>query len=365
MARILMPVRPSKGGAFWHAVRLCAALDELGHETAVCGPHAAHRDLPVATIDLDIPRSISPVGDARAVAGFTQIVKRFQPDLIHTHGSQASAVCRVARPLAPRIPIVFSPHNFAFTSYFATRGERFAYRAVETALAPLTTRFIAVCEAELREVAMVGGKRRGRLVHNGINPVPAAEPDPRLAELRSRGPILALVTNFLATKGIPTLLEALPEILREHPRATLAIAGDGELRDEIATAIERSGLSENVAMLGQVEDIPAVLAAADIFVAPAWAEAFPYAILEAMSARLPIVATDVGGVGEAIIDNRTGRLVPAQDPGALGDAVVALLDDRAQARRLADAAKSMVDERFTLERMIAGTRAVYAEIGIT
>jgi glycosyltransferase involved in cell wall biosynthesis len=101
-----------------------------------------------------------------------------------------------------------------------------------------------------------------------------------------------------------------------------------------------------------------------VFVNPAWAEAFPYTILEAMSMELPIVATDVGGSGEAVEDGVTGRLVPARDPGALARAITDLLTDPDRARRLAGAARARYQDRFTVERMVAGVLSVYAELGV-
>ena len=99
-----------------------------------------------------------------------------------------------------------------------------------------------------------------------------------------------------------------------------------------------------------------------MFANPSWAESFPLSTLEAMQARLPVVITDVGGAAEAVQDGRTGLLVPARDPGALGDGLARLLDDADAAARLAAAALEEVRTRFTVERMVDGTTAVYGEL---
>ena len=236
--------------------------------------------------------------------GFARAVRDFGPDLIHTHGSQASGVARLARPRNPRVPVVFSPHNFAFTNWFSSAAERRAYRLIERLLMPLTSRYVAVCEAELRQVRAIGGGRRGRLVYNGITPFDPGPPGRRYLELGAGGPILAAVTELQPPKGIPTLIEAMPAILAAAPGAKLLIAGDGPMRAEVEALIASLGVGGSVVLLGDVGDVPALLAAADVFLAPGWAESFPYANLEAMSARLPIVAADSGGVGEAIVDGR-------------------------------------------------------------
>lgn len=366
MARILMAVRPSKGGAWGHTARLAAALSAGGHEVAICGPHGARRDgSPVPIIEVEIPRAVTPGGQGRAVLGFARAVGGFSPDLIHTHGSQASGVARLARPRHPRVPIVFSPHNFAFTNWFASSRERRAYRLIERLLAPLTSRYVAVCENELRQVRALGAGRRGRLVYNGIEPFDPGPPGPRYLELGAGGPILAAVTELQPPKGVPTMIEAMPAILAAHPAAKLLVAGDGPMRAEVEAQITGLGIGESVVLLGDVADVPALLAAADCFLAPGWAESFPYANLEAMSARLPIVAADSGGVGEAIIDGVTGRLVPARDAAAFAAATVDLLDDREAAARLGVAARELLEERFTFAGMVEGTLGVYAELGVS
>ncbi len=101
---------------------------------------------------------------------------------------------------------------------------------------------------------------------------------------------------------------------------------------------------------------------ADVFVAPSWAESFPYTVLEAMAAGRPVVATDVGGVREAVLHGRTGLLVPPRDSIALADAIVALLSDPPRAAQLGAAARELVARRFTVERMVAETASVYLDL---
>ncbi len=123
-----------------------------------------------------------------------------------------------------------------------------------------------------------------------------------------------------------------------------------------------SGSDERVLLAGHVDSVPGLLAAADVFVNPALAESFPYGILEAMSLARPCVVTDAGGSAEAIVDGESGIVVPVADPGALAGGVLEMLIDPGLAERLGESAARRVRERFTRERMIEGTEAVYAEI---
>ncbi len=365
MARILMVMRPGKGGAFAHVTQLCGALSARDHQVAVCGPHADKAaGLAAEVLPVEIVRPLSPTGDARAIAGVMAAVRRFRPDLIHAHGSKGGVIARLSRVVRPRTPLVFTPHQYAFENYFDGGGRRVAYEAIERVLAPLATRVIGVCEAERRLAATIGPGRRTRLVYNGIEPLPRVPPDPRLAALRERGPTVVAVAELHPRKGIPTLLEAMPKVLGAHPSATAVIAGGGEERQRLEAMARDLGLGDSVRFLGHVDDVPAVLAGADVFVNPAWAEAFPYSVIEAMSVGVPIVATDVGGTGEAIRPAETGMLVPPREPEPLGRAITVLLEDRETACMYGERAAMLARERFTLERMVEGVLGVYAELGV-
>jgi glycosyltransferase involved in cell wall biosynthesis len=366
MGRILMVVRPSTGGAFTHVVRLSEALLERGHEVAICGPHGEHRGrLRAEVIDIPVSRDPSPAEDLRAVRAVAAAYRSFEPDLIHAHGSKGPTFARLARFARPRTPVVFTPHNYAFRNWFASRAQRGAYLALEVALAPLATRVICVCEAERRIAARIGPARRTRTVYNGIEPFDPVVPNPLADRLAANGPLLVSVSEFQPPKGVPSLIESMPLVLERVPEANLAIAGEGFMRPQIEAQIAALGLDQRVHLLGQLPDVSGLLAAADLFVSPSWSESFPYSVLEAMSVGAPIVATDVGGVGEAIEDGVTGRLVQAQNAAALATASVELLTNRARAAELGSAARARVFERFTLERTLEGVLAVYGELGLS
>jgi glycosyltransferase involved in cell wall biosynthesis len=123
------------------------------------------------------------------------------------------------------------------------------------------------------------------------------------------------------------------------------------------------GIASSVHFLGLVDDVDGILFGSDLYVSPSWAESFPYSVLEAMGAARSIVATDVGGVGEAIEDGVTGRLVSPRDARALADAMIDLLVNREWGRSLGRAARERVIARFSSKAMVEGTIAVYGELG--
>jgi glycosyltransferase involved in cell wall biosynthesis len=236
-----------------------------------------------------------------------------------------------------------------------------AYRAVERALAPLASRVVCVCEAEARLARSVGPASRVRVVHNGIDPAGDGAADPRISELSGRGPVLGALTMLRPGKGLQTLIAALPEVLVAHPSAQLAIIGDGpDLGDLIAQA-DAAGVRHAVHFLGPSDDPLGALRGMDVFVHPSWAESFPYVILEAMSLARPIVASDVGGIGEAILDGESGLLTTPRDEHSLARALTEMLGNPGPAEQLGEAARRRVLSEFTTAAMIGGLLGVYEE----
>lgn len=362
--RILMVVRPSKGGAFGHALRLSRQLGMRGYECAICGPHEhLASDDALTVFHLDIPRHPRPIRHGAAVTRLGGIYREYRPDVVHAHGSQGGVVARLARLARPRLPVVFTPHNYAFRNQFNPL-QRGLYRSIEVALAPLATRVICVCEAERRLAGRIGPSKRTRVVYNGIEPLTAAPPDPQIARLSEAGPLICTVAELQPPKGVTSLIAAMPAVLEQSPKASLVVAGEGVERGRLERQLGDLGIARQVHLLGSIENVAGLLGAADVFVQPGWSESFPYSILEAMGMAMPIVATDVGGVGEAIEDRVTGRLVPAKEPIALAQGILYLLSDSDRAAALGRAAHERMMSRFRLERMIDETLGVYREVGL-
>jgi glycosyltransferase involved in cell wall biosynthesis len=176
-----------------------------------------------------------------------------------------------------------------------------------------------------------------------------------------RGPVIGALTLLRPGKGLETLIDALPRVLAAHPNAQVAICGDGpDLRALMARAQMR-GVDHATYFLGPSSEPLAVLRAIDVFVHPSWAESFPYVILEAMSVGRAIVASEVGGIGEALVDGESGMLVRKGDFEGLSRTLIGLLDDPDRRTRMGETARLRVD-RFTLNAMIGRLIGVYDEL---
>jgi glycosyltransferase involved in cell wall biosynthesis len=173
--------------------------------------------------------------------------------------------------------------------------------------------------------------------------------------------VFGLGARLEAQKGIAFLLEAMPAILARHPDTALALAGSGSLEDELKEKARALGVAEHVRFLGSYPQLLRFYPLLDFLVLPSLWEGLPLCILEAMSLALPIIATKVGGVGDALEDGKTARLVPPGDPAALAQAVNGFLDDPEGARALGRAGRRVFEERHDASVMVRAYLDLYGE----
>jgi glycosyltransferase involved in cell wall biosynthesis len=218
-------------------------------------------------------------------------------------------------------------------------------------------RIVANAEAGADRLRAEGvGTRRISVVPNGID-VDGYVPRSLTSHLRR----VAMVANLRPGKGHDTLIAAAPMILRHFPDANFDLIGDGTERTHLERLVESKGLARAFTFSGHVEDVPGRLAASDVFTLPSESEAFPNAVLEAMASGLPVVASSVGGIREVIEHQRTGLLVPPNDPPALADAICRLFTAPAEARTLAANGRALVGSRYSFGRMVDSIEQLYVQ----
>lgn len=198
-------------------------------------------------------------------------------------------------------------------------------------------------------------RRKVAVIPNGLDFVPYA---PRA----SRAPLrkITVVANLRTLKGHDVLVDASAAILQRFPDARFELIGEGPERDALAAQAAALGVAGAFTFIGGTDDVPARLAATDIFVLPSRAESFPNAVLEAMAAGLPIVASGVGGILELIEDGRTGWLVPPGQDAPLADRVIHVMANPAEGLRFGAAARADALARFSFDRMVAGFDHLYS-----
>ena len=191
------------------------------------------------------------------------------------------------------------------------------------------------------------------VIPNGVPPAPrgrAGSPAP-LPHRRELPPVILYSGRLRSRKAVAVLLAAMPRVLAAFPACRLVIVGDGEQGARVAAAVRARGLAAHVELAGSLPRPAAMarLAEADVFCLPSIYEGLPLAILEAMAAGVPVVATAVSGNPEAVVDGTTGVLVPPESGTALAEALIALLGDPERRRRMGEAARARVAERFSID----------------
>lgn len=371
--RVLLVVRPARGGMRQHLLTLARGLIGEGVAVGVAGPCGEPLLAELAALgclvyDLPLSASLRPMEDLRAAARLARLLRREQYDLVHAHGFKASLPGRLGAALAG-VPVVYTVHNFVLEAGGGFRRQ--AYLWSERILAPLTGRYIAVSEALRRDLMVRASLPGGRIavVYNSVPPHCPAPPETSDRLRRELGlpqgtRAVLCAARLVRDKGVDVLLRAIA-VLEETSRVgdplppfRLLVAGDGPLDRELLELASQLGLGERVTFLGHRADVSALLDVADVVVVPSRAEGASLFLLEALAAGRPVVATGAGGIVEAVTDGENGLLVPVDDPLALAAAIRRLLTDRPLAARLAKAARE-AGARFTADRMLRQTLAIY------
>jgi glycosyltransferase involved in cell wall biosynthesis len=228
----------------------------------------------------------------------------------------------------------------------------------------LVDQYLAVCEAVAHQLqrSFQVPARKIRVVHNSIpvneSPHPSVEVQ-RLRRTLAEGRHLVLtVARLDRQKGHTYLLKAIAQI----PQAVFLFVGDGPERKKLQDQARHLGVDQRVVFLGFRQDVPSLLAGCDLFVLPSLYEGLPLSILEAMAAGKPVIATDVGGNAEAVLQGETGYLVPPGDPPAIASAIQRLLSDPALAVKFGQAGQARVRERFSVTSMVRCVEDTYEEL---
>ena len=298
--------------------------------------------------------------DLSAVARLTRLIRGEGVSVVHTHSSVDGWLGGLAARAA-RVPVVRTRH----VSIPVRRG----FNPVYTWLAD---RVITSGEA-IRRIIVGAGVPAGCVVAipAGVDletlpfrtaPLRTGEPG-LFQDLRLSSPVIGSVAMFRGSKGHAHLLEAFSAVRTVHPRATLLLVGDGIRRGWVEGLAREAGLADCVVFTGFSEDVPALLAVMDCFVlASTRTEGVPQSLLQAFAAGVPVVASDIGGVPEVVSDGVTGLLAESGSARALAAGIARVLSDAPAAVRRAEAARALVEERFSHAASISRLLQLYGEL---
>lgn len=313
------------------------------------------RSIPYRTCR-SLQRSISLRRDLSAIHELRSIFAQESPDLVSLHSAKAGITGRLAS-IGLRNKVVFTAHGWSFTQG-VPRKSAFVYRTLEKMFANLADRIITVSEYD-RDLGLSYGVGRAEntvAIHNAMPDVDEfANPGASVPVVR-----ILMVARLDNQKDHMTLFRALAAI--KDRDWELDLVGDGPLESDIREASEALGISHRVHFLGLRNDVASIMAKAHIFVLASNWEGFPRSILEAMRARLPVIASNVGGVSEAVVDGQTGYVVDAQEVVMLRSRITTLLERPEERARMGGNARARYEELFMFERMASETLSVYNDV---
>ncbi len=328
--------------------------------------HNPGSTLPAELADLGARIFLLPtdrIAEPRQVARLLALVRREAFDVIHTHLPRAHILGAFVG-LSARVPVVATLHS---TGEDQRKANPWRYRLETWALKYGTRRVLAVGERVAQAHRARLAPKPIQVIPNAVRPVPPLTREQRRA-VRQRllgdpaRPFLISVGRLLPPKAYPDLLDALARLVPRIPGIFLALVGDGACRADLETQARRLGLwPHHVAFLGNRRDVPTLLAAADLFVLASQREGLPVAVLEAMSAGLPVVATRVGDLPGVVTPQR-GILVPVHRPDLLAQAVESLWRDPERRRALGRAGKAYVHQEHAPDVWVQRLLEVYATL---
>jgi glycosyltransferase involved in cell wall biosynthesis len=355
------------GGTERQLVELLRHLDRGRVALDVCclqkvGEHLASvRELGLEPKEFHLRGSLASPNTGLQVARLAWRLRKHRSSLLHCHDFYSNLVGSAAARLAGVPCIVSRRDQGAWTGPWRRQASRLVARNSRWVLCNSTTvRDQLVRDEGLPEQAVrhvPNGLDLARFDESAARPLASAVPAPLEGQ-----PVFAVVGNMKhAVKGHALLLSAAARLAAIRPDALFLLAGDGELRPSLEARARALGLSNRVHFLGRRTDVPALLRRCHAAVCPSESEGLSNAVMEAMAARLPVVATAVGGNPELVRDGRTGFLVPAHDALALADRMAALAADRPLALRMGEAGRRHVEAEYSTKRMIDAVMDLYAD----
>lgn len=360
MKRLLYLITKSeRGGAQLHLADLLKGFKgryEIGVGVGVEGFITdVARDLSHQAIMLPhLINPISPPNDLRAYGEVTRLIQGFAPDIVHCHSSKAGIIGRISA-WRLGVPTVFTAHGWAFAE-----GSSFSQRSIAIPVEYVASKtggpILCVCEKD-RNLAMRYKIARGsqiRVIHNGVRDNASRANPGSGASLR-----IGMVARFAPPKDYSLLVRALTRL---SPHTQMVFIGDGPDRSSVEHLARELGVHDRIQFKGTITDVRAEMAKVDVLALATKYEGFPLSILEGMQVGLPIVASDVGGISEAVVHGETGFLFPRGDLNSLTECLIKFENNRELLCSMGAKGRTRYERFFTVDTMLQKIAEVYSTL---
>lgn len=366
------------GGPSLHVILLSAGLRPLGYETRLVVGRESPREGNMLALAAEksvtceamagLGREIAPFQDLRALVGLFRLMRAWRPEIVHTHTAKAGLLGRLAARAA-RVPtVVHTYHGHVLRGYFSP-GKTALYRWLEKRLAALADAVVTVSESLGEDLVTLGVVAAGkvRVIPLGVELEHLTGQLPRgilrnEAAIPDGVPLVGMVGRLVPIKDAPTFLRAGSLVREKKPDARFALVGDGEERLSLEALSRELGMDGAVTFFGWRRDLRAVYGDLDVVVNASRNEGTPVALIEALAAGKPVVATRVGGTPDLLGAGERGLLVPPGEPAALAAAILQTLEESEAARQRAQAGREHVLARHSSDRLVRDVDALYREL---
>jgi len=365
------------GGPSLHVIHLSSGLVDYGFETRLLvGKTDEHEgdflDLAQARgVDLtvlpELGRAVRPLNDLRALFRLYRLMRSEQPAIVHTHTAKAGALGRIAALMA-RVPVVVHTyHGHVLSGYFHPLASLFL-RGIERALGYTTDALLTVSESVKEDLVRLGvaPPDRVRVVPLGLDLQALADPLPRgtlkkEANWAAGSRVIGIVGRLVPIKDLDTFIDAASILASTMDDVRFAVVGDGEERARLERRAA-SMLGDRIHFFGWRKDTHAVFGDLDLVVNTSLNEGTPVALIEALAAGRPVVASAVGGTPDLLDGGRFGSLVPARSAKETARAIQAALESPQTSRRMAAEGQAAVLTRYSVSRLLGDVAALYREL---
>lgn len=365
------------GGASLGTLHLVQSLDAKRFQCSIiCGMQSDNEgsllnsieDRKVDIIMLpEIVREINPAKDFTALIKLVRIIHMNRYDIIHTHGSKAGFIGRLAAAISGVPIVLFTVHGWGLKagSFFVCR----IFRMIERILAMFTTKILFQTRADIAEARLyrIGKRSQYILIGNGINLQPFVNFDKDIAKQLKKKlnlgnkRIVGTVGRVSAQKNPVGFLTVAQESLREKSDVIFLFVGGGEMLEEMRMLVKELNLEKNIIFTGVRYDIPEVMANFDVFILPSLWEGMPRSVIEALALSKPVVAYRVGGLEEIIKDGENGLIISLNQTDKFVEGVRFLLENPAICKKMGRIGKTMV-ERYDFSHVVEKTEALYLRL---
>lgn len=316
----------------------------------------------------EMRRNINPILEIITFVKLFLYLVKTKPDVVHTHSSKAGILGRFAARWAGVKVVIHTIHGPAFHEY-QSRAANWFFKACEIGAEKVTDKIVTVGEVmkEQAVAARVGKPDKFVVIYSGIEVEKFLKPADEKSIRRKYGTedkiAIGMISRLFLLKGHEYLFAATANLKKRFPNIALMLIGDGALRGDFERQVEKLGIKENTIFTGLVksEAIPETIKAIDILVHTSFREGLPRAIPQALISGKPVVAFDVDGAKEVVIDSKTGYLVPPADADKLTEAIAKVIESPDLGKKLGEEGKRLFAEQFSAKKMVNDLDKLYRE----